>query len=145
MLKVVLDTNQFVSGAISKQGPSAMLLKAWREHAFILISSREILEEVGQALRYHRIAKKYGLKEERIQSILALIEHEAVILPEIPHVDIIKDDPDDNKILACALAAEADYIVSGDKHLLNLGRHKKTAIFTVGEFLKILQPFCNRP
>ena len=139
MLKVVLDTNQFISGAISKEGPPARLLKAWREHAYIIITSREILKEIERVLRYPRIKKKYRLKDEEIKSILALIEHEAVVLPEIPQIDVIKEDPDDNKILACALEVKANYIVSGDRHLLNLGRYKKTIILTARDFLKVIK------
>lgn len=135
MLKVVVDTNQFVSSLITRKGPSAGLLQAWREHAYILITSTEILKEVARVLRYPRIARKYSLREEDIKSFLNLIEHEAVILPETIKINVIKDDPDDNKILACALEAQAQYIVSGDNHLLNLRQYKDIAIVTVREFL----------
>lgn len=138
MLKVVLDTNQFVSSLITPKGPSAKLLQAWRESAYILITSREIIKETERALRYPHISQKYRLREEDIGSFLHLIEHEAVVLSDSFRVDVIKEDLDDNKILACALEAKAQYIVSGDGHLLALRQFKEIAIVSVREFLKIL-------
>lgn len=138
MLKAVLDTNQFVSSIIVKKGVPAQLLRAWQEHAYILTTSRQIIAEVERALHYPRILKKYHLQEKDIQALINLIEHEAIVLPSPRRVNIIKDDPDDNQVLACALEAKAPYIVSGDKHLLKLGQYKNISIVTVREFLKII-------
>lgn len=137
MLKAVIDTNQFVSSLISKQGPSAQLIDRWREQRFILVTSLEIMAEIQRVLEYPHISKKYKLKPLDVQSLMTLIEHEAVIIPKLPAVHIIKDDPDDDKFLACALAARAEYIVSGDQHLLSLGSYKSISIVTVKEFLLI--------
>ena len=136
MLRVVLDTNQFVSSVIIKKGPPAQLLQAWKNHTYILITSRQIIEEIKKALHYPRIVKKYHLHEREIEALINLIEHEAIILPAPSKIHVIKEDPDDNKILACALEAKAQYIVSGDKHLLKLGRYKNISIVTAREFLK---------
>lgn len=138
MFKVVIDTNQFVSSVIIKQGPSAQLLQAWREHYYILIISKGILEEIKRALEYPHIIKKYPLNKQDIEAFIRLIEHEAIILADSIQLDVIKDDPSDNKVLACALEVVADYIVSGDKHLLNLHQYENIPIVTVQEFLKII-------
>ena len=138
MLKVVIDTNQFVSALISKKGQSARLLDLWREQHFILVTSLEIIAEIKEVLEYPHISKKYKLNKADITSLLFLIEHEAVVIPALPAVCIIKDDPDDNKFLACALAAKADYIVSGDQHLLSLGNYESISIITVKDFLAII-------
>ncbi len=135
MLKVVIDTNQFVSSLISKKGKPAQLVDLWRQQHFILVTSPEIIAEIKKVLEYPHIRKKYNLKKEDIQSLLILIEHEAVIVPNLPAVDVIKDDPDDNKFLACALAAQTEYIVTGDQHLLSLGKYGSTLIVTVKDFL----------
>ena len=137
MLKAVIDTNQFVSSLISKQGPSAQLIDRWREQRFILVTSPEIIAEIQRVLKYPHISKKYKLSKSDVQSLLTLIEHEAVVIPKLPAVHVIKDDPDDDKFLACALAARAEYIVSGDQHLLSLGSYKSISIVTVKEFLLI--------
>lgn len=137
MLKAVIDTNQFVSSLISKQGPSAQLIDRWREQRFILVTSPEIIAEIQRVLKYPHISKKYKLSKSDVQSLLTLIEHEAVVIPKLPAVHVIKDDPDDDKFLACAFAARAEYIVSGDQHLLSLGSYKSISIVTVKEFLLI--------
>ena len=138
MVKAVLDTNQFVSSIISKKGAPAQLLQAWKDRAYILITSRQIIAETEKALHYPRILKKYHLQERDIQALINLIDHEAIVLPSPAKINIIKEDPDDNQVLACALEAKAQYIVSGDKHLLNLGQYKSISVVNVREFLKII-------
>ena len=59
------------------------------------------------------IVKNYHLTEKDISSLFNLIQAEAVVLSTTPKIDIIKDGPDDNKILSCAIESKADYIVSG--------------------------------
>jgi len=122
---------------ISKQGKSARLVDLWKQQYFILVTSLEIIAEIKKVLEYPHITQKYKLNKADIQSLLILIEHEAVIVPNVPVVNVIKDDPDDNKFLACALAAKAEYIVSGDQHLLSLGRYGSILIVTVKDFLLI--------
>ena len=139
MFKAVVDTNQFVSALISKSGPSARLLDAWRNRLFLLILSREIMKEIKAVLHYPRIRQKYKFPPEDIESLLHLLEHEAIILHEVVGLAVIKADPDDDKILACAVTASADYIVSGDKHLLDLRQYQRIPIVAVGEFLKLLK------
>ncbi|MBI3312018.1 MAG: putative toxin-antitoxin system toxin component, PIN family [Candidatus Omnitrophica bacterium] len=138
MLKVVLDTNQFVSGVLTKEGPSARLLQAWRERAYLLITSHAILSEIERVFRYPRIAKKYHLRPQEIENLMRVIEREAVVLSRVGRLEVIKDDPDDNAILACARETEADYLVSGDHHLLVLQRYQGTAIVTARELLTVL-------
>jgi len=139
MIKAVLDTNQFVSGIIMKKGASRQLLQAWRKSAYMLITSQEILEELYRVFQYPRIVKNYHLTEKDISSLFNLIQAEAVVLSTTPKIDVIKEDPADNKILSCAIEAKADYIVSGDKHLKNIGEFKEIGIVSAREFLDILK------
>lgn len=138
MLKVVLDTNQFVSSFIVKEGISAQIFQAWRDFAYILITSNEILAEIARVFQYPHIVKKYHLRKENINSFIGLIERDAVVLYDVPKLEVIKKDPTDNKFLACALESKAQYIISGDSHLLELGKYQSTKIVTAREFLKIL-------
>lgn len=139
MLKVVLDTNQFVSSLIVKHGIPAQLLQAWYEHLFIMITSREIPQEIERVLYYPRIFKKYRLTEEDVKGLIVLIEHEAIVISNTPTITIIKEDPTDNKVLSCALKAEANYIVSGDRHFLTLRQYQNIDIVTPREFLNIIE------
>lgn len=138
MLKVVLDTNLFISGLINPLGPPAQIINAWRRYAYILITSNEILEEIEHVLYYPHIIKKYHLSREVIESNINLIKQEAIVLFDTIKLNVIKSDPDDNKILACALEAKAHYIISGEGHLLCLVQYQDIKIVTAREFLKIL-------
>jgi uncharacterized protein len=136
VLKAVIDTNQFVCGMINAQGPSAQMLDLWRRQEFILITSDEILREIHKVMHYPKIMRKYGLTEEEIDELLHTVEHYAIVLGHLPKLKFIREDPDDDKFLACAVAAEVDYIVSGDVHLLSLRSFQNIPIVTVREFLK---------
>jgi aminomethyltransferase len=80
VLKVVLDTHQFVSSWLVKKGPSAALLDLWRrDRAFTLVTSRGILLELDRVLHYPRIRKKYSLAEEEIRGLMDALAREAVV------------------------------------------------------------------
>ena len=135
MLKAVIDINLFVSGLISKKGNPAKLLQLWHDHAFLLVISQAMVKEIERVLQYPRIRNKYNLKDQDLEQAVGTIKKFAVVLPDAIGLDVVKDDPDDNKVLACALAAQADYIVSGDGHLLKLGVFENIPIVTAKDFL----------
>jgi len=139
VLKTVIDTNLFVSSIINKSGIPAKLLQAWQDHDFLLIISDQMLEEMRRVLQYPHIKNKYNLKDDDIAKVIDTIERFAVVLHDVEGVDVISEDPDDNKVLACAIAAEADFIVSGDKHLLKLGKFEDIPIMTAKDFLKKME------
>jgi len=118
-VKVVLDTNVFVSG-IFFSGPPYQILQAWQDEKFQLIVSPEILEE------YRRVGDV--LEEEHPGISLApwieLVIQQASIFSTPPLPQPVCDDPDDDKFLACALASKSKMIISGDKHLLNVSGYQ---------------------
>lgn len=136
MLKVVLDTNQFVSSLLSTRGAPAQVLQLWRERVYLLVISRAIQEEIERVLSYPRIRTKYRLESHTITALMDLIEQEAVVVSKPPVLHVITADPDDNEVLATAVAAGAEYIVSGDQHLLALRRYQGVTIVTAREFLQ---------
>ena len=135
MLKAVIDVNLFVSAVISKKGNPAKLLQLWRGRAFLVVISEQMIEELERVLRYPRVRTKYNLKDEDIGLAVGVIKKFAIVLPDLIKLNVIKEDHDDNKVLACALAAQADYIVSGDNHLLDLGVFENIPIVTVKGFI----------
>ena len=104
-----------------------------------LNTSKEIIKEIRHSLEYPHITKKYHFKKEDVESLIDLIEHEAVVASDSIRLNLIKEDPSDNKILACAIEAQANYIVSGDKHLLKLQQYKNILIVTTQKFLEIIK------
>ena len=79
------------------------------------------------------------MDKQDIETFITFIEKRAIILSHTPSIQVIKEDPDDDKILACALEAQADYIVSADQHLLRLRQYQNINIITAKEFLEILR------
>ena len=136
MLKVVLDTNQFVSALLSPRGTPAQVLQAWRERAYVLVISRALQREIERVLTYPKIRTTYRLESRKIADLMELIKREAVVVADPAPVDVITADPSDNEAIAVAAAARADYIISGDQHLLALRRYRNIAIVTATKFLQ---------
>jgi putative PIN family toxin of toxin-antitoxin system len=141
VLRVVLDTNVFVSGLLSKTGLPAKILDAWRAGQYLLIASPPIVAEIKRVLQTPRIREKYFITDGDIEQLIILLEKEALIVPGYTDVkDAIPDDPSDEMFLACAVDAAADFIVSGDRHLLEISEYKGISIITVNEFEEKLAP-----
>jgi putative PIN family toxin of toxin-antitoxin system len=135
VLRVVLDTNVFVSGLLSKTGLPAKMLDAWRAGQYLLITSPPIITEIKRVLEAPRIREKYFITNGDIEELIILLEKDALIVPG--HTDVknaIPDDPSDEMFLACAMDASADFIVSGDRHLLDISQYKGIPIIAVNEF-----------
>jgi uncharacterized protein len=137
-MKVVFDTNVWVSTLITPGGISARVFVSLDR--FQSITSEEILVEVEKVLHYDKIQKKRGLTDEEIVHYIQFIRRISRIISVNEPVNLIQADPSDNKFLACAKAAQAAYIISGDPHLTRLGSFEQSQILSPGEFLKRLQP-----
>jgi hypothetical protein len=140
MLRVVLDTNQFVSSVLVRQGLPAQVLDAWRRREFLLITSPAIIAEIRSTLSYPRIRRKYPLADDDVDRLVTLLEQDALVVPgKIKTPGAVPADPADDMVLACAVEGQADLIVSGDRHLLDLGEYQGIPIVTAREFLEQLQ------
>jgi putative PIN family toxin of toxin-antitoxin system len=122
-------------------GPSYEILEAWRRNEFILLTSKAIMKEVGRVLRYPRIQKKYHLSEMQISQVINSLNKYAVVTLGALKLKVIKEDPPDNEVLACAVEGKADFIVSGDADLRRLSIYRGIRIIEATEFVKrILHP-----
>ncbi len=132
--RVVFDTNTAVS-ALLWRGVAHRLLLEMRHRPILLFSSRFLLDELAAVLSRRKFDAVFKMREtsrpEVIRQYAALTRR--VSPTHIP--DIIKDDPLDNQVLACALAADANPVVSGDRHLLSLGAYAGMEIVSAGDFL----------
>ncbi len=135
MLKAVLDTNQFISGLIVKEGVPAQVLDVWHRGVFTLLTSSAILAETREVFSYPRIRKKYRLSQQDIDDFITQVEKAAVLTPGRLALSVVKEDPDDDMILACAVEGGADYVVSGDPHLLKMRSYEGIPIVTPRDFL----------
>lgn len=138
MFKVVIDTNIIVSGIISSSGSPYEVLKAWKNRKFFHITSPSILNEVERVFHYPKIKESYNLETKTIHDILLRLSKYSFLTEEKLQVDEIKEDITDNLFLACAKESNADFIVTGDKHLLDLRDFEGTTIVTSRHFIEII-------
>jgi putative PIN family toxin of toxin-antitoxin system len=140
VLKVVLDTNVFVSSLLVKAGLPAQVLDAWRARRYLLIISPVIIAEVRATLEYPRIRLKYAISDGDVEALITLLERDALLVPgDADLAGAVPGDPADEMVLACAVQAKADLIVSGDRHLLDLGAYRSTPVLTARQFLERLE------
>ena len=102
------------------------------QHNLSLITSPPILKELQDVLKTE---KKFGLEEDDISLYMWLLLSHSTLIEPVESIDIIKDDPGDNMVLECAVEGKADYIISGDSHLLSLDEYRGINILSAREFL----------
>ncbi len=129
-MRVVADTNVFISALMFGGLPGRFLDLALRRR-FTLVTSKAILDELDEKLR-----GKFAVSESDALGIRAKLESSAVLADPDFQLNAVPDDPDDNCVLECAVAGKADWIVSGDRHLLRIDSYDGIAIVTVRQFLE---------
>jgi putative PIN family toxin of toxin-antitoxin system len=135
MIKVVIDTNVFISSIINTKGTPAKILDLIKDEKIMMVTSLVILKEVQEVLFYPHIKKLHGFDEPRVDLELSKIRLLAEITAGILNLEVIKNDPDDNKFIECAVEGVADYIISGDHHLREIKEYQGIKIITPAEFL----------
>lgn len=139
MIVAVIDTNVLISSVISDRGPPRRVFELWREGRFTLISSPELLEEVGHVLRYPRIRQRYRLSESDILAFLHLLSTAATIVLTEPSPLEGLPDPSDAKLFLAANAVRAEYLVTGDQRLLVLGEYQGVRIVSAAQFVPVVE------
>jgi uncharacterized protein len=128
-MKVVFDTNVWVSGLVFK-GEVRKLLQMALEEEIQPVISVLLLRELEKVLLNPKIGYEI--------SVATAVVHQVQMLCQVVHpahkIHAIQQDPADNMVLECALEGKVDFIVSGDKHLLNLGAFQGIPIMTPGQF-----------
>jgi len=139
MPRAVLDANVLVSAALSPQGNPAKVVQALNADAFDLVISESILDEIRRVFRYPKIRKRHGWSEEEIQEAVERLRRIAAVTPGEITLQVITQDEADNRYLECAVEGQADYIVSGDHHLLDLKTYEGIAIVDARAFIVALR------
>ena len=138
-MRIVLDTNIYVSALISAKGHPAMIVRWWLEGAYDVLLSQPIRDEVLRVTAYERIQKKYAnVRENRLEFAALLAEQAVWVQPEMT-IDAVEADESDNRYVECAVAGEAGYIITGDDHLLALGEYAGIRILTPAAFVVLVE------
>lgn len=130
-IRLVLDTNIMVSALISKKGPPGFLLAAAKGEGCTLITSRFQIDELQRVLEREQL--RVNIPQAESDDLLASLDAVAEVVDKLPEVRL-SPDPDDNPILATAIAGKADLVVSGDKPgILAIGSVEGIPIVTARE------------
>ncbi len=139
-MRVVLDTNIIVSALLAKASPPAKLLTQWEQsETFELLVSEPIVEEYQRAIAYPHIQARHRLTPTEMEQFLSKIRELASFVEPTEEVAVVERDRDDNKFIACALAGEAEYIITGDDDLLRIKTYRGIRILTPAAFLAFLE------
>lgn len=136
MTRIVLDTNVVISAGISTDGNPALIFEMLILEDVKNYTTQDIIDEIKEVLLRPRITKIISLVEQEF--IIGIFEKFSEKIAVGIKFQEIKDDPDDNKFLECAVSASADYIISGDNHLLKLHKFRGIKIITPAEFVKLM-------
>jgi len=139
MIRAVLDANILVSALISPSGTPAQVLDLWREERFLPMMSERILAELERVLSQPRLRRGYGLTAARTEELMKGLRRFALVTPGEAEVTGVARDPDDDKLLACAVEGEADYLVTGDNDLLALGSYQGIPIITAAASVRLFE------
>lgn len=138
MIKAVVDANLLVSAFISPFSHPREIERCWRRGEFILVTSREIVEEVNRVLHLPRIQVKYRLAESDIQAFVLTLIHKGNCVAGELALKSVAPDPGDDKIISCAIEGEAEFIVTGDKALQQLKEYQGIKIINAEQFIRVL-------
>jgi len=127
--KTVIDTNIYIS-AIFWGGNPRKIIDLARDRNIFVFTSVAIKDEISNTL-----IKKFKLSKKEIELIMSDFSTFTIPVKITKNVYPVKDDPDDNKFIDCALESNADYIISGDKHLLRLQKYDNICILNSSNFL----------
>lgn len=136
-MRVVVDTNTVVSGLLW-HGPPRRVLDAAREGRIQLFTTAVLLAELEDILGREKFASRLHEAEVTVEDLVVGYAALATIVRPAPIDPVILDDPDD-AVLACALSAQAEAVVSGDGHLLELEQHGDIPVTTAPRLLEQLE------
>jgi putative PIN family toxin of toxin-antitoxin system len=138
VISAVLDTNVIVSAVLIRGGIEDRVLRAWFAGQYQLVLSVPILEEIQRVLQYPRIRARRWISDEEAAQLIERLAESSVLVEGKQSLRICRD-PADDKFVVAALEAKADYIVTGDADLLDVGKYQGCEIVTPRRFLQALR------
>jgi len=132
LIKVVIDTNIYIS-AIFWGGKPRKIIDLGRDGKVLILTSSDITKEIAEKLQ-----TRFKLDKEEVRQILLDLSSFTIPIHVTRQIQAVYDDPDDDKFIECAVSGNADYIVSGDRHLLQLKEYSDIKILKASEFLGLV-------
>ena len=132
MLKIVIDTNVFVSSFFG--GVPREIINLWKNGKVVLCLSQKIIEEYLEVLNRLVLEDKHEI--ENLTKLFAE-GFNSIFTSKTPRLKVVEDDPDDNKFIECAVALDSKFIISGDKHLKDIKKYVDIEILSPKEFINL--------
>ncbi len=129
-MRVVFDTNVLISATLWNESSAQKILHKLIEEDYDIFLSLEIIEEYKKVLK-----RDFDYTEDEINNFISIIMQFSNIIEPDTTIEVIEDDPEDNRILECAVSASADFILSYDKHLLILKEFNNIKIIKPEELI----------
>ncbi len=129
-MKIVFDNNIYISAFVIPGGNAEKAYLHAIDGDFELCTSVAILTELAR-----KLDEKFGWEKQKIVQLITSIGNLATVFKTTPWLKVVSDDPD-NRILECAIKAEADFLVTGDKHLLKLRNYGNFEIIKLSNIVK---------
>ena len=129
-MRVVIDTNVFVSSFFG--GKPRQITELWKQGKITLCFSREIINE------YTAVLNRLGLEEKELKELLSLFArgYNSLFTGKTPDLQIVHDDPDDDKFIECAVALNARFVISGDKAVIEISEYMGIKLVPPKTFLE---------
>ena len=138
MIRAVVDTNVFISGLISRHSPPAQIVDRWLSGGFLLITSSYQVNEILYVLDYPHIAKRIETRPDEKRALLEAFNTRAIWTDGLLQLPGVTRDVKDDALVACAVEGQVDFLVSGDKDILELAKYANVRMITPSEFLALL-------
>lgn len=142
-MRVVLDTNVIISATLIRGGNEDQILHAWQHGSFELVLSPPILEELGRALFYERLRKFRWMTDGEVAELLRALAGGGIVVAGRVKIKASRD-PDDDKFLAAAIEGVAEFVVTGDRDLLDLKSYRGVRIVRPARFLTTIKRVSGR-
>ena len=138
-MRAVLDANIYVSALISDKGNPARIVSKWLNGDFDTLISRPIVDEILRVTAYERIQRKYAKVRENRLEFAELISEQGIWVVPTEKLVVVPADESDNRYVECAVTGSADYLVTGDEHLLILGEYQGIVVIKPAAFIALLE------
>jgi uncharacterized protein len=141
MIRIVLDTNVFISGVLTPGRAPAQLLELVLSGKVKLVISPQVIQEIQRVVQYPgiiKLMKKRKLESKELEEAIFRILRVAHITSGAVNVQGVAADPSDDMFLACALEGQADFIISGDHHLTDLKDYQGIKIIAPAAFINLM-------
>jgi putative PIN family toxin of toxin-antitoxin system len=134
-VRAVIDTNLIISYLLTQGDTISQLIDLWEADYFVYVTSNEILREMEDVLNRPQLLR---YMKENPEVMLESIKNDALIIPGEVVLTGVCRDPKDDKFIACAIEGNADFIVTGDKDLLDLTVYQDVKMIRAYDFVRLL-------